>query len=76
MALPGADVVVMPLEWQAWEKELAVHPDSEWVAFLVRGIRYGFRLGHDQTKGPVQCRRRFMYKTLEHKDVVSYYLEE
>ena len=46
--LLGADVLVMPLVWQRWEEELKDHPDREWVDFLVRGIRDGFRVGHDQ----------------------------
>ncbi len=43
--VPGADGMVTPLKWEAWESELAEHHDREWVGFLVRGIWHGFRLG-------------------------------
>jgi len=46
----GADVVVTLLVWQRWEEELKGHPEREWVDFLVRGIRNGFRVGHGQRR--------------------------
>lgn len=73
-SLPGAESVVAPLSWRKWEEELMHHPDKEWVEFLVRDIRCDSRLGHDQARGHVQCKRRFMYKALEHKEVVTDYL--
>ena len=48
--LQGAEEVVTPLVWQQWESELEGHPDREWVQLLIRGIKGGFRLGHDQSK--------------------------
>ena len=48
--LVGAEEIVTPLIWQSWQSELEEHPDKEWVEFLVRGIKNGFRLGHDQSK--------------------------
>ncbi len=37
--LPGAEIVVTPLEWQALSKQLKNNPDKEWVELLVRGTR-------------------------------------
>ncbi len=72
---PGcAEAVVSPLKWQEWERELEEHPDKEWMKFLVRGIRAGFRLGHDQSVVEVTGRRGGMYKALEHKAIIDEYL--
>ncbi len=59
--LDGAEAVVSPLKWQEWERELEEHPDKEWMKFLVRGIRAGFHLGHDQSVVEVTGRRGGMY---------------
>ena len=72
--LGGAEAVVSPLKWQEWERELEEHPDKEWMKFLVRGIRAGFRLGHDQSVVEVTGRRGGMYKALEHKAIIDEYL--
>ncbi len=47
VVLPGAEVVVTPLEWQAWKEDLECHPDRAWVEWIVKGIQSGFRVGHD-----------------------------
>ncbi len=54
--LLGAEKVVTPLLWQRWEKELEENSDREWVEFLIRGIKCGFRLGHDQSKVAIEER--------------------
>ena len=61
--MPGAEGVVTPLVWQKWEEELGGHPDRRWVEFLVRGIRDGFRVGHDQRTATLGERRGGMYET-------------
>ena len=60
--LPGTDSIMTPLKWSKWERELAELQDREWVEFLVRGIRYGFRLCRDQMRGPVEGCKRYMCK--------------
>ncbi len=65
-----------PLLWQKWEEELKEHSDREWVEFLVRGIKCGFRLGHDQTKVTVKGRSGSMYEASQHREIISKYLEE
>ncbi len=74
--LLGAEEVVTPLLWQRWEEELKEHSDREWVEFLVRGIKCGFRLGHDQTKVTVKGRSGSMYEASQHREIISKYLEE
>lgn len=74
--LSGAVDVVTPLKWRAWERELAEHPDREWVEFLVAGIRDGFRLGHDQRRVKLVCRRGTMYEATQHGSIISEYLEK
>ncbi len=74
--LLGVEKVVTPLLWQRWEEELEEHPDREWVEFLVRGIKFGFRLGHDQSKVATEERGGSMYKASQHREIISKYLEE
>ncbi len=65
-----------PLEWQQWERELEGHPDREWVDLLVRGIKEGFRLGHDQTKVVLEERGGSMYEVSQHRGIIKEYLEK
>lgn len=74
--LLGAEAVVTPLKWRQWAEELEEHPDRDWVEFLVRGIRCGFRLGHDQARVEVKERCGAMYEASKHSQVISDYLEE
>lgn len=34
-----------PLRVDVWERELSGHPDRTFVAYLLRGITHGFRIG-------------------------------
>ncbi len=74
--LAGAEDVVTPLWWRAWEEELLEHPDREWVEFLVRGVKCGFRLGHDQRKLKLEQRSGTMYEATQHSTIISEYLEK
>ena len=72
--LQGAEEVVTPLVWQQWEEELRDHPDREWAELLVRGIREGFRLGHDQSKVVLEEKGGSMYEASQHREVIQEYL--
>ncbi len=74
--LAGAEDVVTPLRWRVWEEELLEHPDREWVKFLVRGVKCGFRLGHDQRKVKLEQRSGTMYEATQHSTIISEYLEK
>ncbi len=73
--LQGAEEVVTPLKWQQWEKDLGEHPDKEWVEFLVRGLRRGFRLGHDQDRSRLGSQTGSMYEASQHRDIITNYLQ-
>jgi len=73
--LRGAEEVVTPLLWQQWERELEEHPDRDWVEFLVRGVRHGFRLGHDQSAIVLKERKGSMYETSQHREIITDYLQ-
>ncbi len=74
--LQGAEEVVTPLVWQQCESELDGHPDREWVELLVRGIKEGFRLGHDQSKVVLEETGGSMYEAVQHSDIIREYLEK
>ena len=72
----GAEKVVTPLIWHRWEKDLEEHPDREWVEYLVKGIKGGFRLGHDQNKVALMERGGSMYEAAQHREIINKYLEK
>ncbi len=74
--LKGAEAVITPLVWQQWEMELEDHPDKDWVQFLVRGIRQGFRVGHDQSVGELRRCSGNMCSAREQRAVIQEYLDE
>jgi len=74
--LSRAKDVVTPLRWRAWEEELLEHPDREWVEFLLRGVRDGFRLGHDQSDVRLERRSGTMYEATQHSTIIREYLEK
>ena len=45
---PMAVAAVSPLVAEEWEEALRRHPDREFVEYLVRGIRQGFRIGFNR----------------------------
>ena len=72
---PGltARTIVTPLKADAWDKTLAGHPNSEWVAALLTGMRQGFRIGIQES--PV-CRASSSNtpSAREHRVVVDQYM--
>ena len=47
----GLDHIVTPLLWQSWQASQADHPDRASINWLIAGIRDGFRIGYDYTRG-------------------------
>ena len=39
--------VLTPLNWREWDWLLAMHPDQQFQAYIVSGIRRGFWIGFD-----------------------------
>ncbi len=74
--LLGAAKVVTPLIWQRWEYDLREHPDRDWVNYMVRGIRDGFRLGCDQSSVTLLEKGGTMYEASQHREVICKYLDE
>jgi len=62
-----------PLHWQAWERSLEQQPDPCFRAYIVNGIRFGFRVGYTYQ---YPCRRssRNMPSALERPEVAREYL--
>ena len=74
LCLPAALVeITTPLLSEVWEEELADHPDQVFAAYVVNGIKQGFRVGYDRSKPLASCSAN-MVSALEHPDVVSNYL--
>ena len=43
--------ILTPLRLEAWQQELALHPDRWFADYICRGIQQGFRVGFQET-GP------------------------
>ena len=67
-------VVQTPLQVEIWERELRSHPDREFVAYLLRGMKQGFRIGFNRHVAQLKSARRNMRSAEEFPDVVDSYL--
>ena len=74
--LPAALVeITTPLISKVWEHELANHPDQSFAAYVVNGIKQGFRVGYDRANTHASCMGN-MVSALQHPDVVADYLQQ
>ena len=65
--------VTTPLRDAAWERALEKYPDKEFVRWLLRGIREGFRIGFDRSYICAPARRN-LRSAQENPSVVDEYL--
>ena len=70
---PGMEEVDSPLRWQEWDRCLAEHPDQRFRAYIVNGIRFGFRIGYAYHHSPRKSRQN-MPSALEKPEVIREYL--
>ena len=63
-----------PLQFAEWEALLNGHPDREFVGYIVRGLRQGFRVGFNRSQ-KLSSAKRNMRSALEHPGVVQGYLD-
>ena len=68
-------MVTTPLQAHVWEEYLSCHPDHEFVAFLVRGMTQGFRIGFDRDAVRLKPAKRNMKSVSEAPEVVQAYLQ-
>ena len=74
--LPAALLeITNPLVSSIWEQELKDHPDRQFAAYMVNGIKQGFRVGFDHNKHLASCSSN-MVSALDHPDVVNDYLQQ
>ena len=50
-SIQGWGQIVTPMVAGEWEMLLTLHPDDAYRAFLVKGLRDGFRIGYDSGVG-------------------------
>ena len=67
--------ITTPLVSKLWETELASHPDQHFAAYVLNGIKYGFRVGYDRTH-TLSSGTGNLVSAQEHPQVVSDYLEQ
>lgn len=67
--------ITTPLLSSVWEEELAEHPDQAFAAYVINGIKEGFRVGYDRSKPLSPCSSN-MVSAMQHPDAVSDYLQQ
>ncbi len=70
---PIISSVTTPLRLEEWERHLRDHPDHEFVAYILQGIRKGFRIGFNRLSS---CRpaTRNLQSVRDHPEIVDAYL--
>ena len=61
--------VVTPLKLEAWRRVLNDHPDQTFVAYIIRGIEKGFRIGFDPQLAKLKSSGTNMSSATEQADV-------
>ncbi len=72
-ALDSLNGIVTPYVVAEWERLLAAHPDRDFVAYIVHGIRSGFQIGADQSL-PFRSASSNMQSARENAQVIDDYL--
>ena len=68
-------LVVTPLQWREWDLTLSRHPDQRFRDYIVRGLRFGFRVGfHKDTAGGTGRPPRNMPSARYRPEVIDEYL--
>ena len=67
--------VTSPLDWRVWNEALLEYPDRRFREYITTGLRDGFKIGFQGTRG---CRpaRTNMRSAAENTEIVSRYLQE
>ena len=68
--------VTTPLKWETWARALQAHPDRDFVAYIVEGLRDGFRIGFNYAGHTCNPAKRNMLSASQHPAVIDEYLRE
>ena len=67
-------LVTTPLRIAQWQEALVGHPDQEFAAYVIRGLREGFRVGYKYGSQALTPASRNMQSARQNKEVVEGYL--
>ena len=69
-------MVVTPLSWSMWAKEMEEHPDVNFRTYILNGIRNGFRIGFDYQHHQCKSASVNLSSALTNARVVQEYLDK
>ena len=72
---PRLAPIITPLIVEAWEHCLRVHPDQDFAAYIIDGLRHGVTAGCDP-ESKLQPAKRNNPSADDHPEVVSAYIEK
>ena len=67
--------VTTPLKFSVWEQQLCGHPDKDFAAYILKGIRQGFRIGVDPTANPSSATKN-MRSAVVNPQVIDEYIKQ
>ena len=70
----GKGPVCTPLKTAAWEQAMQEHPDPDFVDYLVRGMRQGFRIGFNRYACQLKSAKSNMRSVADAPEVVQSYI--
>lgn len=72
---PKCFIPATPLNSQAWCQALADHPDRQFVAYILAGLRHGFHIGVDRSKALRSSAEGNLPSVRQHPALVLQHLE-
>ena len=75
---PRAEVlnrISTPLKQQAWQQQLASHPDKTFADYIINGISEGFRIGFNRAH-TLKATKANMKSAREHPEIIGDYLSK
>ena len=77
IVLPGVcGYTQTPLNHVMWSMLLSDHPDRQFVEYIIRGLRTGFRIGCQATSAELRSASSNMFSAISHPEVIDKYLCE
>ena len=75
--LPGVcGFVSTPLNHAMWSLLMSEHPDRQFVGYIIRGLRNGFRIGCRSSAPELRSASSNMFSAVLHPEVINKYLRE
>ena len=73
---PALMGMTSPLRWEVWQEALVLHPDKQYVDYLISGLREGFRIGFDYNNHHCKKCKENMRSAKQQPQIVAEYIRK